>query len=201
MDQEEHHGLVRMVDDLDGVAARSNSGKVRLGDLLDQVGERSHGPLVLVPALIALMPTGAIPTVPTIMAALIVLVAVQIVFSPDHIWLPKKLQGFTIGTAKLRHAMDWARPWARKLSWLFRNRLLFVNEPPFIFLTALGLIAMAATMPFLELLPFAAAAPSFVMVVIGLGLTMDDGLWTLIGLSLVVADLGLFGYLLFAIIL
>ena len=38
-------------------------------------------------------------------------------------------------------------------------------------------------------------------VVIGLGLTMDDGLWTLIGLTLAVADLGLFGYLLFAIIL
>ena len=201
MSDGDDRGLVEVVDDLHRAADRASSAKVSLGDLLDTVGERSHGALILVPALIALMPTGGIPTVPTIMASIIVLIAAQMVMSPDHIWLPKRVLDFSIGSSKLRKGLEWFRPKAQRFSWLFRSRLTFVNEPPFFYLIVLALVAMAATMPPLELLPFAAAAPSFVMTIIGLGLTTDDGLWTLAGLGLAVAALGLFFYLLFGVIL
>ncbi len=200
-DDNADRGLMRVVDDLHEVTDRTASEQLTIGDLLDKVGERSHGALILVPALLAFLPTGGIPTVPTIMAAMIVIIAAQMVFSPDHIWLPRRLRGFTVGNSRLRGGLRWFRPWAQKFSWLFRNRLTFINERPFSYLVVLALIAMAATMPLLEFLPFAAAAPSFVMVVIGLGLTMDDGLWTLAGLSLAVAALALFFYLLFIVIL
>lgn len=195
------NGLVDVVDDLHAVANGSSGPKIILGELLDKVGERSHGALILVPALIALLPTGGIPTVPTIMAVLIVLIALQMAFSPAHIWLPRRLRLFSIGSKKLQDSLNWFRPHARKLSWLFRARLTFINEKPFLYLVVLALLAMAATMPALEFLPFAAAAPSFVMTVIGLGLTTDDGLWTMAGLCLAVLALSGFFYLLFTVIL
>jgi len=195
------NGLVHVVDDLHAVANGSSEKKIILGELLDKVGERSHGALILVPALIALLPTGGIPTVPTIMATLIVLIALQMAFSPEHIWLPRRIRLFSISSSKLQDSLSRFRPYAGKLSWLFSARMTFINEKPFLYLIVLALMAMAATMPFLELLPFAAAAPSFVMTVIGLGLTTDDGLWTLAGLSLAALALGGFFYLLFTVIL
>lgn len=199
-DKKAKNGLVDVVDDLDSAAEESGGEDITLGQLLDKVGNRSHGALILVPALIALLPTGGIPTVPTIMAALIFLIAVQIVVSPDHIWLPEKLKRFSIGNTKFRRALQWFRPWAQKFSWLFRSRLTFVNKRPFLYLIVLALLVMACTMPPLEFLPFAAAMPSFVMTVIGLGLTMDDGLWTAGGLGLAILALGGFLYLFFTVI-
>ena len=195
------NGLVHVMDDLHSVANGSNGRKVILGELLDKVGERSHGALILVSALIALLPTGGIPTVPTIMATLVVLIALQMAFSPAHIWLPRRLRLFSISNSKLQTSLSRFRPYASKLSWLFRARMTFINERPFLYLIVLALLAMAATMPLLELLPFAAAAPSFVMTVIGLGLTTDDGLWTMAGLCLAVVVLSGFFYLLFTVIL
>lgn len=197
----QENGLVHVMDDLHAVANGSGGPKIVLGELLDKVGERSHGAMILVPALIALLPTGGIPTVPTIMAALIVLIALQMAFSPDHIWLPRRLRLFSISNSKLQNGVSRVRPYASKLSWLFKARLTFINEKPFLYLVVLALLVMAATMPPLELLPFAAAAPSFVMTLIGLGLTTDDGLWTMAGLSLSVVVLGAFFYLLFTVIL
>ena len=201
MTEDDEMGLVRVVDDLDEVAELADGKKLTLGQLLDKAGERSHGALILVPALIALMPTGGIPTVPTIMSIIVVLIAVQMVASPEHIWLPRRLRNFSIGKARLRKGLRWFRPYAAKLSGLFRNRMSYVNDRPFSYLIVLALIAMAATMPPLELLPFAAAAPSFVMTIIALGLTMDDGLWTLTGLCLAVAALAFFFFMLFEVIL
>lgn len=195
------NGLVHVMDDLHAVANGSGGPKIVLGELLDKVGERSHGALILVPALIALMPTGGIPTVPTIMATMIVLIALQMAFSPEHIWLPRRLRRFSISNSKLQNGVNRVRPYASKLSWLFKSRLTFINEKPFLYLVVLALLVMAATMPPLELLPFAAAAPSFVMTLIGLGLTTDDGLWTIAGLCLAVVVLSAFFYLLFTVIL
>lgn len=193
-------GLVQVVDDLEDASKENDGDEITLGQLLDKVGERSHGALVLVPALIALLPTGGIPTVPTIMSAMIVIIALQMAFSPDHIWLPKKMKNFSVGNKKLLNGLKWFRPYAEKFSWLFKPRLRFINERPFFYLIVLALLCMALTMPPLEFLPFAAAMPSFVMTLIGLGVTMDDGLWTIAGLVLAIVALSVFGYLLFTVI-
>ena len=57
-----------------------NSDKTSLGKVIERFEDRGFGPLLLVPALVALLPTGAIPGVPTICGITLFFICIQICF-------------------------------------------------------------------------------------------------------------------------
>src|SRR5919106_4048261 len=72
--------------------ANTSRGQVSLGAILESVGSRSFGPLLLVAGLIILAPfIGGIPGVPTTMATLVLLSAGQLLFRREQFWLPRWL--------------------------------------------------------------------------------------------------------------
>ena len=138
----------------------SAAGNAPLGAIPDHVGHRSYGLFLLVPGLIAFLPTGTIPTMPTIMGATITIVAVQMLLARDHIRLPPRLQRLGSGSNRVRGAMERARPWAARLDSVIRPRLRLLTGRLATRLIGIVAIAPALLMPPLELLPVATATPS-----------------------------------------
>jgi hypothetical protein len=100
---------------LDRVSEAAHDGdRVSLGAILEVVGRRSFGPLLLVAGLVTLAPIiGDIPGMPTIMAVLVLLIAGQLLFRREHFWLPHWLLKRSVAQDKLHKALTWLRPPAR----------------------------------------------------------------------------------------
>jgi len=177
-----------ILDCLDDVAKEHN--EVSIGDVLDAIGNRSYGPFILVPALIVVTPIGGIPGVPTFFSAIIALIAVQILFGRDHIWLPGFVRNRSVSADKVEKSSEKLRRIAGFLDKWFHGRMESLTGGPAVKVAALLVIGLCALTPPLELLPFAAAAPMAAIAAFGLALMVRDGLLMLIAIALSLAAFG-----------
>lgn len=166
--------LSNLVDDTKGE-------KVSLGELFDTLDQRSYGPLLLLPALIAVAPTGAIPGMSIVTGSIIALFAVQLLIGKSHPWLPERLERFEFSRKTLSRSVDKAMPWVKALESHLRRRFTLLAEPPANRVVALLCLLLALTMFPLALLPFAVAVPGTAIMFFALGLTTRDGLLILAG--------------------
>jgi hypothetical protein len=192
---DEPHSVSDILDRLEELARKE--GKVELGKVVETLGHRSYGPFLLIPALIDISPVGSIPTLPSVLAAVVVLISVQVLFGRKHLWIPGFLarRGLSPGktcatTAKLRGVAHFLDRW-------FHGRLLRFTKGVWVKVAAACCIALAFTVPPLELLPLATTAPMAAIACFGLALLVRDGALMLAGLALsIVAGVigaGLFG--------
>lgn len=172
---------------LEGLKSGTSGGEVTLGHLLDTLDTRSYGPLLLLPALIAVAPTGAIPGMSIFTGSIIGLLALQMLAGRRHPWLPARLERFAFPRERLVSIVDAVLPWARRIERLLSERLRFLFAPPADRLIALACAVLAAMMFPLALLPFAVALPGTAIILFALGLTMKDGLLVLLGYGLTMA--------------
>jgi hypothetical protein len=171
------HEPESLTDVLDAIANLADEkDTVSIHDVREEIGARSFGPFLLVPALIEISPIGGIPGLPTVIAVIIGLFAVQIVFGRKHLWLPQFVERRTISSNKLGKAMNTLRPVARVTDRLFKPRLKWLTKPPWLQGMAALCIALCFTVPPLELIPFASTAPMGTIALFGLSLTVRDGL-------------------------
>ncbi len=177
-----------VINDVDELAARQP--EVCVGDLLDDFGSRSFGPLLMVFALVALTPIGGIPGAPTTIAAILALIALQLLFGKDHIWLPGFIQSAAVGAKKLHKAVRKLRGVARWLDEHSRNRLMHLTTGVWLKVAAVAIIMLALLVPPLEFLPFASAVPMLAIAAMGLALVVRDGLAMLAALGLAAAIFG-----------
>jgi hypothetical protein len=85
--------------------------RVSLGLILEVVGHRSFGPILLVAGLIMLAPLiGDIPGVPVMMGMLVVLTAGQLLFRREHLWLPRWLLKRSVAQDKLDRRKGGSNP-------------------------------------------------------------------------------------------
>lgn len=99
----ETRGVNDILDRLDELSG--SKGKVSLGEIVEHVGSRGYGPFLIVPALVELSPLGAVPGVPTFLAALIILFAMQILFGRRHLWLPQFVGRRSVSERKMHSAV------------------------------------------------------------------------------------------------
>ncbi|MAA74422.1 MAG: exopolysaccharide biosynthesis protein exod [Salinisphaeraceae bacterium] len=169
--------LVELLDTLD----RNMTGsQVAVDDMIAAIRHRGFGPLIILPALIAMMPTGALPGVPTTMALINACICLQLVFGRDHPWVPGRLGRLRISRERFDKAQTIARPWARRIDRFLHPRLTGLTTYPAPRFIALASLLLGLTMIPLELLPFAAAVPASAIVLLGLGLSVRDGLLILL---------------------
>lgn len=183
---------LQLTDLLDGLADEGNDRQVSLRDLLSAFGPRAFGPMLVIPAFVAVAPTGAIPGMSLLTGSLIFLIAVQLLFAMGSPWLPKRLTGYELPQAKLKKSVGKLRPYARRVDRFMRPRLEFLTDFPFLQIIALACCVMALLMFPLALLPFAVAVPGTSVFLLGLGVTARDGVLILAGLVFSLAALGLF---------
>ena len=188
MSKEEPEGVEEVLGHLDELTTKS--GEVCIGDVLDDFGGRSFGPFIMLPALLELSPVGGIPGVPTFLAALIALVAVQLMLGKDHIWMPDFLQNRAVESRKLHKGVGKLRGTAHWLDEHSHGRLEPMTQGVWVKIAALVVILLCMTVPPLEVLPFASSGPMLAIAAIGLALTVRDGVVMLVALALGIAAIG-----------
>ena len=185
-----------LTDVLDTLSDQGGNDRVTLGDLLRAFGRRAYGPLLLIPALVAVAPTGAIPGMSIVTGTLIAVVALQLLLGRDAPWLPPRLLRISFSRNLLNRSISRIRPIARWTETFIRPRLTRAIAAPFPQIAAVICILLAVSMYPLALVPFAVAVPGTAVCLIGLGLTSHDGALILVGVGLSVAS----GYLVYAVL-
>lgn len=188
--RQEPHNLEQMLDRFTQAKRVENTDQVSLGGVLHEVGRRSFAPLLLVPGIVTLLPVvGDIPGVPTLMALLVLLVAVQLLFRAQHFWIPKLLLNRSVSKNKLDKAVSWSRRPARFLDKFLKPRLAFLTHGPGIVAVALACIAIALAMPPMEVVPFTANGAGLALTLFGLSLMAHDGLLAVLAFAMTFATL------------
>ncbi|MCT8468543.1 exopolysaccharide biosynthesis protein [Chromohalobacter canadensis] len=187
--REELAGLDHLLERI-GQAPRRNE-RVQLGDMLTAVGRGSFGSLLLVPGVITLLPlVGDIPGVPTLMAILVLLVAGQLLLGCRTFWLPQWLLKRSVSQSKLDKAVAWMRKPARAIDRLLKPRLTWLTQRTGTCLVALFCFLIALAMPLMEVVPFSANGAGLALMMFGLSLMANDGLWALLALILTGGTVG-----------
>lgn len=179
--QAEPHDLEGMLDQL--ARASDGSGPVSVGELLDAIGQRSFGPFLLVPALIAFTPLGGIPGLPTALAAVVIVVAGQLLIGMKQFWLPSILLRRSIERQRLRTSIGYIQPVARVVDKVIQPRLAWLTRGPFVHVAAGLCVLVALTVPPLEVVPFVGAVSWAAIAALGLALIAHDGILALIALG------------------
>ena len=162
-----------------------NEESITVGDLMDAVASRSFGPVLVVPALIAILPLiGAIPGMTILTGLMIILVAGQRVIGLEHFWLPARLEAIKLDAATVEKGGEKMRGTARVVDRLFRTRLAFLTGRTGTWATAFVCVGLGLLMLPSALLPFAVMAPACAVLFLALGMTATDGLMVLIGFVL-----------------
>lgn len=121
-------------------------------------------------------PLGGIPGVPTVLATIVVIIAVQIGMGFDSLWLPRFLLDRGVEGKKLMRGAKSLRPVARVIDKAIRPRLTFLTERPSSYVIAMVCVMIALTVPPLELVPFVDVPLWAALVAFSLALVAHDGL-------------------------
>lgn len=180
--------LTHLLESLENMERRKL--QVSVEDVLTAAGRRSFGPMLLVAGLITLAPLiGDIPGMPTLMAAIVLLTAGQLLAGRDRFWLPQWLlrrhmtrKTFDKSLQRMKKPARWVDRWLRmRLPWLtgyWGSRL-----------TALTALIIALAMPPMEFIPFSANGAGLALTLLGLGLVARDGVVLLLGVGITVTTI------------
>ncbi|MFO7582971.1 MAG: exopolysaccharide biosynthesis protein [Guyparkeria sp.] len=186
-------GLVSLLQLL--VKIHDDGTTVRLGTVLDLVGRRSFGPMLLLAGLITLAPLiGDIPGVPTLIGIFVFLIALQMMLGRKHFWLPSFLLDRRIQRQTLHKAVVWLMPTARFTDRFLRPRLTFVVNRRARFGVATLAMLISLLMPVMEFIPFSANVAGLTLTVFGLALITRDGLLALIAFILTGLGVGVIAW-------
>lgn len=173
--------LQEMLDRINQSA--DDEGRVSLGQIVESVGDRSFGPLLLMVGVIAASPISGMPGVPTTMGVFILLIAGQLFFRREHFWLPKWVLRRSLAKEKVHTAVRWLSPSARFIDRWLRPRMSPLIQGGSTYLISFVCAAIAIVMPMMELVPFSAHGAGVALTAFGLALISRDGLLALIAFA------------------
>ncbi len=159
---------------------------VSIGEMMDSVGRRTFGPMVLLVGTILVTPLSGLPGIPTLMGLLTLLTLGQVLLGRKHFWLPGWIVRREIPRQRLLQGLAWLRPPARMIDRLIRPRLTLLVKGPGLYVMALGCMVIAGVMPATEVIPFSASIAGVALMAFGLAMISRDGLLALFawGISL-----------------
>jgi len=184
-ERDERGTVCSILDEL--AEAGRRQGRVSVGDVADAFGPRGVGPFIIIPALVEMTPIGSIPTVPTMIATLIGLFALQILVGRPCLWLPAFVRRRNMDGDQLERYADTIRPVATRLDRWFHRRLPNLTGPKADRVAALAILLLCLTVPPLEFLPMASTLPMAAIAALGLAMMVEDGMLMAIGFTLTAA--------------
>lgn len=106
--------MANEVNNLDEILSKieqansDGNGDVSMEAILESIGRRSFGPLLLLAGLITLAPiVGDIPGVPTLMGIFVLIISGQLIFQRQYFWLPELLLNRSVSKEKITKAFKW----------------------------------------------------------------------------------------------
>lgn len=172
--------LHQVLDRISQSAARQHW--VSFGEIIDTVGSRSFGPILMVIGILLLSPISGIPGVPTLSGLLILFISAQMLVLDHGFWLPAWIMDRQLPSDKLIKGIRFLEPVAGYIDDRLHPRLLIVVRGPGSYLVGGVCVLIACAMPLMEIIPFSATAAGFALAVFGLAMISLDGLLALLGL-------------------
>ena len=170
---------MRLVNNLESLlqslCSNTSGETVTVGDMLDAIGRRSYGPILLLLGFIAISPLTLIPGGNWLVALITLLIAGQILFGKRFPWVPGRMQRIKFPRQALLNGAETLYPYARFVDRYLKPRLVFLTDPPFVQLVALVCIGAALITFPLGLLPLGPVIPGLTILLFGLALTARDG--------------------------
>ncbi|MEH6565239.1 MAG: exopolysaccharide biosynthesis protein [Halopseudomonas sp.] len=179
------HDLEQMLEHIDGLA--SDDQRLSMRQVVESMGSRSFGPLLLLIGMTLFSPLSGIPGMAIFAGFFVMLIAVQMLLGRKSFWLPAFILDRSVPQDKLSKAINWVKPIARRIDNLIKPRLNFMLHPSSTYLIAGLCVTVAACLPFLELVPFSSSIVGLALAILGLALVARDGLLVLIAVVCIVA--------------
>jgi hypothetical protein len=195
MSEDEDHpqNLQQLFDCIDQAA--EENGRVSWSAIMDEVGRRSFGPLLLLGGLTVLAPIiGDLPGVPTLIGMVVLLIAVQLLLGRHNFWLPGFMLNRSVPKDKLHKALTCLKKPARFIDKLLSPRLAVLTRGPMVRVIAVVCLGIALAMPVMEIVPFSANLAGIALTAFGLALIARDGLLALIALVFTGLMMGVVAY-------
>ncbi len=177
-DQGDPVNMEQLLDRIE--AATEDHAFVSIGEMMDSVGRRTFGPMVLLVGIILVTPLSGLPGMPTLMGLLTLLTLGQILLGRRHFWLPGWIVKREVPRQRLLQGLKWLRPPARVIDRLIRPRLALLVKGPGLYVMALGCMVIAGVMPATEIVPFSASIAGVALMAFGLAMISKDGLLALV---------------------
>lgn len=178
-----------LTDTLQTIQDKSQGNEISFDEINKALEHRGFGPLLIAPALIAILPTGAIPGIPALCAIFIILISSQFALGRQHPWLPKRLKNISFSKEKYKAGFKKAKTYTEWIDQFFHPRFEFLIQRPAQRLIAILCVLLAMGIIVIGFIPFAAALPSSAILLFGLGLSVRDGLLTAIGFIFLTATI------------
>ncbi|HLS27734.1 MAG TPA: exopolysaccharide biosynthesis protein, partial [Opitutales bacterium] len=148
------------------------------------LGDRSFGPLLLLPGLIAFSPLSGIPGIATLFGVMLVLVSAQLLVGRKHFWLPEIVLRRSISRKRFEQVISFFRRVAKVIDRLVAPRLSFFVNGIATWLIACFCLLIGLIAPFMEVLPFVTTGLGLVVTILGFGLLARDGVLILTAILL-----------------
>ncbi|MEB3268168.1 MAG: exopolysaccharide biosynthesis protein [Leptolyngbya sp.] len=175
--------------------APDRGAQVTLADILTLAGERTFGFLFVLLSLPSALPIPA-PGYSIPFGVVMFLLAVQLVLGRQRPWLPQGWQKKGFDLKKVQTVVKAGVPWLRRIELLSRPRLSYVCTTPtgrVVMGVAIALMAISMMIP----IPGTNTLPAIGIFIVGFGLLDDDGLISLMGLTVCVLAGTLSGLIIF----
>ena len=160
---------------LQSLCSETQGETVTISDLLDAVGRRAYGPVLLLLGFIAISPLTLIPGANSLVAIITLIFAIQMALGRPYPWLPKKALAFSFPRKHMVDGVALADKYVVQVDRFLKPRLTFLTRSPFVQIVALACVGAAlVTLP-LSFVPLGPVIPSFAVLLFGLAITARDG--------------------------
>jgi hypothetical protein len=172
-----------LTDVLERLEASLDEDPVRVGHIVEGLGQRSFPALVLVPALLAVSPLSGIPGVTVTVGLIVAFASAQMILGRRSLWLPGFLADRTVPSARVAQAASWLRRPLGFIERFLKPRLTPLVRRPLVYLPLLVMLAIGCAMPVLEIIPTSGSIAAAAVSLMAIGLLTRDGVPVLLGLA------------------
>jgi hypothetical protein len=168
----------KVTDLLVRLAKECTNERVSLGDILEEFESRSHGMLLLVLSLPAMIPITP-PGVGVIFGVPIAFVAAQLILRRRYVWLPQALRRRSVTCEDFKTIIERSLPHVARIERLLKPRLTILTQSvgECLIGAAVLVLALLLALP----LPLTNIPLGLSIALLSLGLIQRDGLAVLIG--------------------
>lgn len=183
---------------LQKLLARDQAGApLTLGEVFERIGDRGFGLLLIILSLPSALPVPA-PGYSTPFGILIGLLALQMLAGRRVPWLPARAARMRLHGAFIDGMLGFFAKFFGKVEFLIRPRLRWVGSRGGLAFLGVLVLIMAGLM--ILPIPLTNTFPAFVIFLTGIGLTEEDGVFSLFAGLLGVLAVGLYGVVVYFVV-
>ena len=185
--------LAHVLSQMDG-----RDGNLR--DIVQSLGHRAFGPVMVLCGLFLCTPLGILPGVPAAFGLINIAFAAQLLLRRPHPYVPDILARVTVPYARVNTVHAKVAPWLARIDALIGPRLPWVTEGPMLMIVALVSILLSAAMVPLGMIPFGVVPVAILLGLMGLALVARDGVLMALSLGVSLGVLAWVGSLILKLI-